>query len=660
MMGSMTNALAKPEQPKVRPDTWAAVDGLGRTVSDYGSVGEPRKNKFVGVYFWTWHNHFAGSPARNLSQLIAANPEARNDFDHPAWGGTPEWTPFFWNEPIFGYYRTTDRYVIRKQAELLADAGVDVIFFDCTNDTYIFKDAYRAVFQEFQEAKEDGVNVPKIAFTLNLYSDANAIIQMKDIYNDIYKEQRYQDLWFYWEGKPLMMARHTKLRYGDPLEKEMKEFFTFRTNSLDRTLESTAYEDHVWGWISTYPQTKYGVRKDGSVEEMCVSTAQNATAAGETVAMNDYLHRTMGRGHAVGDYSYQYTYAGNKITVNQNTQNAYLYGLNFQQQWDYVMEVDPDFVFVSGWNEFVGQRLKSWKGTESAFSDNFTDEFSRDIEPTKGILKDHFYYQLVENIRRFKGVSMPDVADDSCAKTIDLYSADGGWEDVGLSFNHYTGSTQARKSAGYRGLNYKYDTMRNDIVTSKVAYDDTYIYFMVETKDDLTQASDPAWMRLLIDTDPTGVSSNWEGFEYILNRVSPTETEAIIERSLGGWNFEEVGRAKFFASGKRLQMAVPRKVLGLTDSGRLSFNFKWADNTLAPETASDSGDILDYYLYGDVAPGGRFMFTFTTQIPKAPVKEPKPERDNSYGWWMAGGGMLLAAAGGAGATVLARKRRKNA
>ena len=81
---------------------------------------------------------------------------------------------------------------------------------------------------------------------------------------------------------------------------------------------------------------------------------------------------------------------------------------------------------------------------------------------------------------------------------------------------------------------------------------------------------------------------------------------------------------------------------------------------MAPETASDSGDILDYYLYGDVAPGGRFMFTFTTQIPKAPVKEPKPERDNSYGWGMAGGGMLLAAAGGAGATVLARKRRKHA
>jgi hypothetical protein len=152
-----------------------------------------------------------------------------------------------------------------------------------------------------------------------------------------------------------------------------------------------------------------------------------------------------------------------------------------------------------------------------------------------------------------------------------------------------------------------------------VAYDETYIYFMVETKDDLSASSDAGWMRLLLDTDPTGISANWEGFEYILNSVSPSGTEAVIERSKGGWDFEHVGTAKFSASGKRLQIAVPRSAVGLTDLSRLSFNFKWADNTLDPETKTDSGDIMDYYLYGDVAPGGRFMFAFNGTAKARPV-----------------------------------------
>jgi hypothetical protein len=49
------------------------------------------------------------------------------------------------------------------------------------------------------------------------------------------------------------------------------------------------------------------------------------------------------------------------------------------------------------------------------------------------------------------------------------------------------------------------------------------------------------------------------------------------------------------------------------DGENIHFNFKWADNTRADGSADDSGDILDFYQYGDVAPGGRFAFTFTTK-----------------------------------------------
>ena len=199
--------------------------------------------------------------------------------------------------------------------------------------------------------------------------------------------------------------------------------------------------------------------------------------------------------------------------------------------------------------------------------------------------------------------------DKNVNKSIDINSADDQWADVLLSYDHYVGSTKERNSVGWGSKKYVSNTMRNDIVTSKVAYDAENIYFMVETLNDLSDPSDPAWMRLLIDTDTTGISPNWEGFEYIINRTSPNGNEAVIERSTDGWNFEQCGIAKLSVNGKRLQIAVPRATLGLEKT--LDFNFKWADNTRADDATDDSGDIMDFYQYGDVAPGGRFTFRFT-------------------------------------------------
>ena len=86
-------------------------------------------------------------------------------------------------------------------------------------------------------------------------------------------------------------------------------------------------------------------------------------------------------------------------------EDGYLYGLNFAEQWEYALQVDPDYVFVTGWNEWIAGRQELWGGVENAFADEFIDEYSRDIEPTKGKLKDHYYYQFVNYVRRFKGAS---------------------------------------------------------------------------------------------------------------------------------------------------------------------------------------------------------------------------------------------------------------
>jgi hypothetical protein len=242
-------------------------------------------------------------------------------------------------------------------------------------------------------------------------------------------------------------------------------------------------------------------------------------------------------------------------------------------------------IFVDGWNEWVAGRWSEWEGTKNAFPDQFSDEYSRDIEPSNGILKDYYYYQLVSNIRRFKGIS---------EKTI---------ENSGTkSYYHYTNSTLPRDCGCWLNAHYKSDTMRNDFVRADVKDDGENIYLTIETKDDITPRTDSAWMQIFIDTDTTGCSDNWEGFEYVINRGAADENTVSIEKSTGGWNFEKTGTASYSVSGNKMSLTIPASALGFADS--IHFNFKLSDNM------QTDGDVLDFYKSGDVAPGGRFTFVY--------------------------------------------------
>jgi antitoxin component YwqK of YwqJK toxin-antitoxin module len=147
-------------------------------------------------------------------------------------------------------------------------------------------------------------------------------------------------------------------------------------------------------------------------------------------------------------------------------------------------------------------------------------------------------------------------------------------------------------------------------VSSKATYDGKNVYFMVQTKKDLTPYTDPAWMRLLLEVaDKDGkevTAENWESFQYIVNRQSPKDEEhATLEQSKGGWEWEAVGEVSYNASGKTLQIAIPRKLLGIGDCASFTVNFKWSDNM------QNDGDILDFYENGDVAPEGRYKYSLS-------------------------------------------------
>ncbi len=586
---------------EVRPDTWTAVDGLGRTLPSYEEVGETDNEKFVGMFYWLWHYNFATDfEADNTTEIISEYPEAVYDVDHPVWKNSPNGKPYHWNEPLFGFYQNLDEYVVRKHAEMIADAGVDVIIFDCTNGTFTWQPAYEVLFKVFDEAIAEGVNVPQVAFMLPFSAGDDTVQSLKDLYESIYSKGRYEHLWFMWDGKPLIMAHGDSLDTSDSYQKEIAEFFTFRSNEPSYFSSDSKISEKTWGWCSDYPQTKFGTSLFGNPEQMCVSVAQNA-ANGNLVAQN-YGSSVQGRSFTKGDYSYSYQKGDEIVTVSSSTENSVLYGLNFQQQWDYAIECDPDFIFVDGWNEWIAGRHYEWLGTVNAFPDQFTDEYSRDIEPSKGITADHYYYQLVANIRRFKGVGEP--TQTVGGQTVDIYGSDSLWDDVTNEYIHYTGSTRERSANGWKGLYYENSTMRNDFKSVKVAYDAENVYFRIETLNDISPYTDSAWMRILLDTDSSGKSANWEGFEYIINRASATENTATVEKSTGGWSFEKTGTAEYIISGNVMKLCVPLSALGLESGEEIHFNFKLSDNM------QNDGDIMDFYQNGDVAPGGRFMFAF--------------------------------------------------
>jgi hypothetical protein len=53
-----------------------------------------------------------------------------------------------------------------------------------------------------------------------------------------------------------------------------------------------------------------------------------------------------------------------------------------------------------------------------------------------------------------------------------------------------------------------------------------------------------------------------------------------------------------------MMLRIPRELLGVNGE-TLNFEFKWSDNM------QDEGNLMDFYVNGDVAPGGRFNYVFS-------------------------------------------------
>ncbi len=112
-------------------------------------------------------------------------------------------------------------------------------------------------------------------------------------------------------------------------------------------------------------------------------------------------------------------------------------------------------------------------------------------------------------------------------------------------------------------------------------------------------------MWLLIDVKGIAMP-DWEGFNFLVNGRASSETETSVEVCTGGWQWKQVGTVKYRDEGNQLHVAVPKRMLGIRRNS-FAIEFKWIDNTQSP------GDIMDAYINGDAAPGGRFRYRYDTQ-----------------------------------------------
>ena len=576
----------------VNSDTWAATDALGRKVRDYQEAGEKKKDKFVAIFYWTWHQQAPDTTrsVKNITEIVRKYPEAMRDNNHPAWEQEKPGGVFYWEQPLLGYYKTTDPWVLRKHAEMLADAGVDAVFFDCTNGSLTWIDSYEALLKTWDQAQKDGVKVPKIAFMLPFGPAPHSLVSLRQLYEDLYKPGRYENLWFIWKGKPCIMAYPDNLTDSKE-DQEIAQFFTFRPGQPDY-MDGPQRNDQ-WSWLEVYPQNGYVKNNEGKFEQVSVGVAQNTSPDR--------------KGHC-GAFNVKDAYGRNFSVLKgfDPRVDGYLYGWNFQEQWNRAFELDPELVFVTGWNEYIaGKWQDPWNGFPFSFVDQYNWNCSRDIEPNAGWgdKGDVYYLQLVDNVRKFKGMDAPEKA--SAPKTVKIGKADG-WEDVAPYYRHYKGNTMHRDHRGCYSAYYVNNTGRNDIVGAKVARDDENLYFYVETTEELTPSTDRNWMMLFIDTD-RDKATGWNGYDIIVNRVSPEGKKVIVEKNVGNrWEWETVAECKFAVNVDKLEFAIPREILGI-EGEDVDIEFKWNDNM------QDNGNIMDFYVNGDTAPGGRFNFVYSTK-----------------------------------------------
>ncbi len=609
----LASGAARSEKVRdIYPDTWVGVDALGRTMPGIDDVGPVKKDqrRVVGIFYITWHDdgkfNLKSPYMADVSKILAKDPSARLDGKHPLWTEGS----YHCAEPEMGYFLSKDEWVIRKDMSMLADAGVDVLVMDVTNAVRYW-DEWDVVFPVMQKMKAEGNKVPQFCFWA---FNGPVVRVVQDLYDRIYKVEKYKDLWFYWDGKPLLLYNanpkvdaNGRNPDAPDYSQEVKDFFTLRNmwwGYYEWAGERFVGMEDNWSFgldmgdprvSSMKPEERVSLH-NGKREEAAVTPGQHSSSLiGKSWTVEKGEPELNEQDLPVPTYV---------PWLGKTVEHPEGYGIYFQQRFDEALSANPQFLYINDWNEWTAGKYN----TEGEFMrrkcgfffvDQYNTEFTRAIQPMKGGYTDNYYMQMAQNIRRYKGVRpIPEIKGYT---TIKMDGDFQDWKQIGVEYRDTIGDTAHRDYKGYGGLHYKDDSGRNDIVTCKVAVDEKNVYFYAETNEALTPHTDPNWMLLLIDAD-RNPHTGWYGYDFLINHSivdSKTTTIKRYDSAMESW--VEAARLSYRYKGKSLQLAVPRKLLGL-EGFAFSFDFKWADNP------RDLTDPISLCTAGDTAPNRRFNY----------------------------------------------------
>ncbi len=627
-------------------DTWVSTDALGRTMPAFAAVGPVKhdQRRVVGIFYITWHGDGLAkmtSPySADVSKILAADPSARLDAKNPLWKDGS----YHWGEPECGYFLSRDEYVIRKDMSMLADAGVDVLVMDVTN-AVCYWDEWETTFTVMEKMKAEGNKVPQFCFWA---FNGPVISVVQDLYEKIYVAEKYKDLWYYWDGKPLLLCNATPSvdsngsgmkhpnshydaaaktdtanpHYGDP--KYTEEFYG------DYTPEVKNYFTRRGMWWGYYKWD--GKRYVGTEDSWSFGLDMGDKHVAEmTPEERVSLHEGKREEAAVTPAQHPVSLIGKSWTVEKGepelnefdlpketevpwlgktVKNPEGYGIYFQQRWDEALQAKPQFLYLNDWNEWSAGKYHPEEGktyefmrrqVNYRFIDQYNSEFNRTIQPMKGGYTDNYYMQMAENIRRYKGVRpIPELT--GC-QTMKIDGAFGDWDAVSLEYRDTAGDTAHRDYPGYGGLHYKEDSGRNDIISSKVAVDDENVYFLAATSEALTPHTGNNWMLLFIDADQNH-ATGWNGYDFAVNLKVTDDKKTTLSRwqqdgPNPGWT--DVAQVDYRYAGRSLEIAVPRQLLGMAGD-KLAFDLHWCDNP------ADMNDPMSLCTSGDSAPNRKFNY----------------------------------------------------
>ena len=544
----------------------SGTDALGRS---FLPADEENKALYVGMFFYLtlgYHANHSGiydvSKITNYGKDMDAFYTANND-------SSPVGAAHFWGEPVWGYYRSDDEWVIRKQVEMLTMAGIDFLCFDTTN-AVLYLDTVNVILKVLQEYYDAGWDVPKFMFYVAA-NDKGCIRTLEETY---YSQGLYRDLWFAPAGKPLITQMYSTVWDTDDVtEKAISELFEFRY----RQWPTESFLRQGWSWIEfEYPQPIH-------TDMVSVSSAQHTNLKFSDTSDN--------RGK------------GFDLSTMKNDPSKVAEGANYASQWERVLSGENNerirFVNLTGWNEWIALKLSD-SSDRYFMVDQFDYEYSRDLEPMKGGYGDNYYMQTIQNIRKWKYSEAKHYKYEQ--KTVDVSSFDeSAWESAAVYLD-FTGECIGRDHPAFGGaFNYIDDTDRNDIASVRVLHDSKYAYFRVETVADITayESGDTGWMNILLQT---GGGSHFMSYQYALNK-NVNGNSGSVSRYTADGKWESFSNCDVYVQGNVMQVRVKLSDIGLS-AKNFCMQFKVTDNV------KKASDAASYYTTGDSAPIGRLSYTY--------------------------------------------------